>query len=48
LLIPAPDVAALIRATFFVGHAPMTFDELRKFALAWPEVEDGTSYGTPA
>ena len=26
----------------------MTFDELRKFALAWPEVEDGTSYGTPA
>ena len=26
----------------------MTFDELRKLALAWPEVEDGTSYGTPA
>ena len=26
----------------------MTFDEVRKFALAWPEVEDGTSYGTPA
>ena len=26
----------------------MTFDELRKFALLWPEVEDGTSYGTPA
>ena len=26
----------------------MTFDELRKIALAWPEVEDGTSYGTPA
>jgi hypothetical protein len=26
----------------------MIFDELRKFALAWPEVEDGTSYGTPA
>src|SRR3981189_1330971 len=26
----------------------MTFDELRKFALAWPEVEDGSSYGTPA
>ena len=26
----------------------MTFDELRKFALTWPEVEDGTSYGTPA
>jgi hypothetical protein len=26
----------------------MTFDELRKIALAWPEVADGTSYGTPA
>jgi hypothetical protein len=26
----------------------MTFDEIRKIALAWPEVEDGTSYGTPA
>ena len=26
----------------------MTFDEVRKFALLWAEVEDGTSYGTPA
>ena len=26
----------------------MTFDEVRKFALVWAEVEDGTSYGTPA
>jgi len=26
----------------------MTFDEIRKIALAWPEVEDGTSYGTSA
>ena len=26
----------------------MTFDEIRKLALSWPEVEDGTSYGTPA
>ena len=26
----------------------MTFDEIRKLALAWPEVEDGSSYGTPA
>ena len=26
----------------------VTFDDVRKFALAWPEVEDGTSYGTPA
>ena len=27
---------------------PMTFDDVRKFALVWPEVEDATSYGTPA
>jgi hypothetical protein len=26
----------------------MTFDDVRKFALAWPEVEDSTSYGTAA
>lgn len=26
----------------------MTFDDIRKIALTWPEVEDGTSYGTPA
>src|SRR5260221_11384976 len=26
----------------------MTFDDIRKFALLWPEVEDGISYGTPA
>jgi hypothetical protein len=26
----------------------VTFDDVRKLALAWPEVEDGTSYGTPA
>jgi len=26
----------------------VTFDDVRKFALAWPEVEDGTSYGTAA
>ena len=26
----------------------MTFDDVRDIALAWPEVEDGTSYGTPA
>ena len=26
----------------------MTFDDVRKIALAWPEVDDGTSYGTPA
>ena len=26
----------------------MTYDDIRKFALGWPEVEDGTSYGTPA
>ncbi len=26
----------------------MTFDEVRFIALSWPEVEDSTSYGTPA
>ena len=26
----------------------MTFDDVRHIALAWPEVKDGTSYGTPA
>jgi hypothetical protein len=26
----------------------MTYDEIREIALAWPEVEDGTSYRTPA
>jgi hypothetical protein len=26
----------------------MTFEDIRKLALAWPEVEDGSSYGTPA
>jgi hypothetical protein len=26
----------------------VTFDDIRKLALTWPEVEDGTSYGTPA
>lgn len=26
----------------------MTFDDLQKMLLAWPEVELGTSYGTPA
>jgi len=26
----------------------VTFDDVRTIALAWPEVEDGTSYRTPA
>jgi hypothetical protein len=26
----------------------VTFDDVRQIALDWPEVEDGTSYGTPA
>lgn len=26
----------------------MTFDDVRIVALKWPEVTDGTSYGTPA
>jgi hypothetical protein len=31
-----------------VRLACVTFDDVRKIALTWPEVEDGTSYGTPA
>jgi hypothetical protein len=30
------------------AEARVTFDDVRKIALAWPEVEDGISYGTPA
>lgn len=30
------------------GEIGMTFDEVRRIALGWPGVEDGTSYGTPA
>ena len=30
------------------GEFAVTFDDVRKIALAWPEVEDGTSYGTRA
>jgi hypothetical protein len=26
----------------------VTFDDVREIALRWPEVVDGTSYGTPA
>jgi hypothetical protein len=26
----------------------VTFDDVRKICFVWPEVEDGTSYGTPA
>lgn len=26
----------------------MTFDDIRALALKWPEVTEGTSYGTPA
>jgi hypothetical protein len=31
-----------------VREKRVTFDDVRKIALLWPEVEDGTSYGTPA
>jgi hypothetical protein len=26
----------------------VTFDDIRHIALTWPEITDGTSYGTPA
>ena len=36
-------------AIFYIGALDaVTFDDVRKIALTWPEVEDGTSYGTPA
>jgi hypothetical protein len=34
--------------TIEIADVHVTFDDVRKFALLWPEVEDGTSYGTPA
>ena len=40
--------AAADAVASFLRRAPMTFDDIRKIALAWPEVEDGTSYGTSA
>src|SRR5215468_9598142 len=36
------------RAPQHEGESGMTFDDVRKIALAWPEVEDSTSYGTPS
>ena len=44
----SPDCAALHPGYILRRARAVTFDELRKIALAWPEVEDGTSYGTPA
>ncbi len=29
-------------------HSPVTYDTVRRLALALPDVEEGTSYGTPA
>ena len=38
------------RAVLHLGavDVPTTFDEVEALALTWPEVEKGTSYGTPA
>jgi hypothetical protein len=36
------------RASSGRGREHVTFDDIRKLALSWPEVEDSTSYGTPA
>jgi hypothetical protein len=33
---------------FRAGEIAVTFDEVRRIALGWPGVEEGTSYGTPA
>src|SRR3954465_3247781 len=42
-----PSRRAHVRAPQGEGSS-VTFDDVRQFALLWPEVEDGTSYGTPA
>jgi hypothetical protein len=31
-----------------LNEGAVTFDDVRKMSRPWPEVEDGTSYGTPA
>ena len=36
------------RPPYTTDGTAMTYDDVRDIALAWPEVEDGTSYGTPA
>ena len=41
-------MAGLVPAMTMTIESPMTFAELRKLALDWPEVKEGTSYGTPA
>ena len=54
---PCGPLRRAVASSFETEHAAprmrgeictMTFDDVRKIALAWPEVEDGTSYGTPA
>ena len=46
--------SAKTRFALLPGHdeereaVQMTFDDVRRISLVWPEVEDGTSYGTPA
>jgi hypothetical protein len=41
--------SALLRMTKKLRERQrVTFDDVRKLTLAWPEVEDGTSYGTAA
>jgi hypothetical protein len=40
--------ARLCPAMTMTSELRMTFDDVRKLVLRWPEVEDGTCYGTPA
>jgi hypothetical protein len=50
--VPTIDDPLVMMGTLTFAHptdpTTMTFDDIRKIALAWPEVEDGTSYGTSA
>jgi len=41
-------VAAVSAAPSRTGVEPVTFDTVRRIALALPEVDEGTSYGTPS
>jgi hypothetical protein len=42
------DLAVRLPRRAILHRRALTFDEVRRLTLSWPEVEDGTSYGTPA
>src|ERR1700751_354830 len=42
------DLALRLPRRAVLHRRALPFDEVRCIGLSWPEVEDGTSYGTPA